>query len=330
MSSLAIGVDIGGTGIRSALVDPEGVIVKHHAEPTPARLGREAIVDTVLGGIHRMIAEARLLEREVQGIGVGSAGQINASSGIVEFAVDTLPDWQGTPIRGIIRDYCGHLPIWVDNDVNAIALAEQHYGAGRDYQHFICLALGTGIGGAIVESGRLVRGSFGGAGEFGHLSVQLDGPRCSCGNYGCLELYASGTGMTRLARETLQAAGHADHDELALYTSHDLLRDWQAGDALAARTMCRVVQALGTAIAGIIHIFNPQAIVIGGGVADAGEPLLAAVREAAHSRTSAKMREACAILPAAIGSQAGVIGAATQVWTDGGGSFEGGPGGMPL
>ncbi|XID90542.1 ROK family protein [Paenibacillaceae bacterium WGS1546] len=317
MTGLAIGVDIGGTRIRAALVDPSGAVVKHHAEPTPSGLGHHKVMYAVLRGIHLMMAEAEELGREVRGIGIGSAGQINPASGVVEFAVDTLPDWQGKPIRSIVRERYADLPIWVDNDVNAIALAEKMYGAGRRYEHFVCLALGTGVGGAIVESGRLVRGCFGGAGEFGHLSVNFEGPRCSCGNYGCLELYASGTGMARLARESLQGLGLLDREKAERYDSHELLRDWLAGEPAASRVMSQVIQALATGLAGIIHIFNPQAVIIGGGVADAGEPLLAAVRAEAGRRTSAKMGDACEILPASIGGRAGVVGAAALVWTDG-------------
>lgn len=316
MTALAVGVDIGGTQIRSALVDRAGVIVKHHAEPTPGSLGREAIIGSLLRSIDLMVEGAGKLEREVCGIGIGSAGQINPVSGVVEFAVDTLPDWQGTPIRALVGERYKSLPLRVDNDVNAVALAELHYGAGRNYSHFLCLALGTGVGGAIIESGRLMRGCFGGAGEFGHLSVDFQGPRCSCGNYGCLELYASGTGMARLAREALIEAGRHSLETVERYSARELLRDWLAGEAFASRTMSTVVRALGTGIAGMIHMFNPQAVLIGGGVADAGEPLLAAIREEAHRRTSAKMRDACVILPASVGSRAGVIGAAAQVWTD--------------
>lgn len=319
MTGLAVGVDIGGTQIRSALVDRAGVIVKHHAEQTPGSLGREAVMQSVVHSIDLMMEGAAKLGKEVRGIGIGSAGQINPVSGVVEFAVDTLPNWQGTPIRAIVGErYNNSLPVWVDNDVNALALAELHYGAGRNYSHFLCLALGTGVGGAIVESGRLMRGCFGGAGEFGHLSVDFQGLRCSCGNYGCLELYASGTGMARLARVALSEAGRHSPEEIELYTARELLRDWLAGEANASRTMSTVVQALGTGIAGMIHIFNPQAILLGGGVADAGEPLIAAVRKEAYRRTSARMRDACAILPASVGNRAGVIGAAAQVWTDGG------------
>lgn len=310
MTELAIGVDIGGTSVRAALVNPSGEWVKHYAVPTPSKLGRYEVMEAVLHGIHLMMAGAEELGQKVHGIGIGSAGQINPATGVVEFAVDTMPDWQGTPIRSIVRERYENLPVWVDNDVNALALAEMMYGAGRRYEHFVCLALGTGIGGAIVESGRLVRGCFGGAGEFGHLSVNFEGPRCSCGNYGCLELYASGTGMARLAKESFG-------EKAEIYSSHELLRDWLAGEPTASRVMSQVVRALGAGIASIVHIFNPQAVLIGGGVADAGEPLLSAVRTEAGRRTSARMGEACEIVPVSLGSRAGVVGAAALVWTEG-------------
>ncbi|GGD56140.1 ROK family protein [Paenibacillus nasutitermitis] len=318
MSGLAVGVDIGGTRIRTALVERSGRIVKHQSVPTPAALQRHEVMQAVLRSISWMIAQAEELGREVKGIGIGSAGQINADTGIVEFAVDTLPNWQGTPIRPLVRELYEHIPVWVDNDVNALALAEKVYGKGQEYSHFVCLALGTGIGGAIVESGRPVRGCFGGAGEFGHLSVNFEGPRCSCGNYGCLELYASGTSMARLARVELEKAGRLGQAEIDRYSAHELLRDWAAGEEPASIAMTTVIQALATGIASIIHIFNPQVVFIGGGVADAGEALLTPLREETHERTSPKMSEACEILPISLGSRAGVMGAAAQVWTEGG------------
>lgn len=303
----AIGVDIGGTKIHFALVDKAGRIVRHEIVPTLSEFGPEHVMQSVLGGIDRLIGQG---EEQIAGIGIGSAGQIDFATGSVSFAVDTLPGWTGTPIKQTVEGRFG-LTAYVDNDVNVIAIAEKCFGAGRQYEHYVCLALGTGIGGAVVADGRLIRGTSGGAGELGHSSIHFDGPRCSCGNYGCIEMYASGTGIARIAREAL-----GDND--ALYTSgpsaKEVLADWEAGTPYAVKAMGVVIRALASAISGIIHTFNPQAVIIAGGVAEAGGAFFAELEKEVAERTSPSMWKDCRIVPSYVGADSGVIGAAAQVW----------------
>lgn len=306
---MAVGVDIGGTKISCGLVDREGVLLRRIIVPTPS--GSSAIMDRVADGIERLLEEEDGRRRFcLKGIGVGSAGQIDFAAGAVRHAVDTIPGWTGTDIRGPLSARF-ELPVYVDNDVNAIALSEKWFGAGRQYRHFICLALGTGVGGAIVDAGRIVRGSFGGAGEFGHMSVDFNGPRCSCGNYGCLELYASGTGIARIARETV---GEGAIGLGSGISSHDVIRSWRNGEEWASRVMDTVVRALCTAISGMIHALNPQAVIIGGGIAEAGSILFDALLSGTETRTSGAMWSAVRLLPAASGVDAGIMGAAVQAW----------------
>jgi len=307
---VAIGVDIGGTKLQFAAVDREGRIVHRGLVPTEAQLGPRQVMEKVCGGIARMIEAARSGGAAVAGIGIGSAGQIDFRTGDVAYAGDTLPGWTGMPVKRNVEQRFA-LPVCVDNDVNAIAIAELIYGAGRELRHFVCLALGTGIGGAIVEDGRLVRGAFGGAGELGHVSVDFNGPRCaSCGNNGCIELYASGSGIARLAREAIASRGWTPAWRPE---PRDVIRAWTEGDAQAAEVMDQVVRALGAAIGGYIHAFNPEAVVIGGGVAETGPALFRALEREKNARTSPGMRPA-RILPASVGADAGVVGAAAQVW----------------
>jgi glucokinase len=327
----AAGVDIGGTKIKFALVDRSGTLVYQELVPTEAHLGAEQVMDKVLAGIGRLIAAASEGNTaakpdvsaegdiaswpggrfRIAGIGIGSAGQIDFRTGEVAYAVDTLPGWTGTPIKRLVEERFG-LPVYVDNDVNVMAAAEQLYGTGRQLRSFVCLALGTGIGGAVVEAGRLIRGAFGGAGELGHVSVDFNGPRCSCGNYGCIELYASGTGIARLASESAAAGGY----DAAKWGggSNGVMNAWQHGDPQAERIVNLAIRALGTAVGGYIHAFNPQAVIVGGGIAAAGKPFFRALAQAVDERTSARMRETCRIVPAFAGGNAGVIGAAAQVW----------------
>lgn len=312
MSEVSIGVDIGGTKIHFASVDRRGGIVCQHIEPTPAKQGAEKMMDTVLNGIGRIIQLTQELPepRQIKGIGIGSAGQINFHTGTVEGAVDTIVNWAGTPIKQIVESGYRY-PVFVDNDVNVIALAEKYFGAGLQYRHYICVALGTGIGGAIVESDQMLRGAFGAAGEIGHISVDFNGPLCSCGNYGCLELYASGTGIARVAAEMVEK--HQWNVPWKI-NSFEIIAAWKEGDEYAGQVMDTVIRALGTGISGLIHTFNPEAVIIGGGVSEAGEFFFNSLIRETERRTSPAMWRAVKLLPAVVGSHSGVIGAAVQVW----------------
>lgn len=311
MKELVIGADIGGTKIHFALVDETGQIAEQHIVPTEAKLGAANVLNKLIAGIEKMHeAASRYPEAALVGIGVGSAGQIDFASGSVAFAVDTLPGWTGTQIKAEITSRFPGLPVYVDNDVNVIAVAEKYFGSAKHLNSFVCLALGTGVGGATMEDGKLIRGAFGGAGELGHVSVNFSGPRCSCGNYGCLELYASGTGIGRIAAEV--AAAHA----VTAWepNSRAVIEAWRNGDPHAKQVIDTVISALSAGIAGFIHTFNPQAVIIGGGVSEAGEPFFTALREATAQRTASAMWKATEIVPATVGVNAGVIGAAAQLW----------------
>ncbi|WP_308635700.1 ROK family protein [Paenibacillus silvisoli] len=303
---LSVGVDIGGTKIHFALVDAQGKLYADEQIPTEAIQGAAAVMERTLQGIERMLGLVDRMKDAVviKGIGIGSAGQIDFASGSVAYAVDTLPGWTGMRIQARAEERFPDLPIIVDNDVNVMAVAELRCGAAKGLRHFICLALGTGIGGAVVENGRLVRGAFGGAGELGHVSVDFNGPQCSCGNLGCLELYASGSGIARLAKE--EAASFND--------SRAVMQAWLQGDAQASQLMNIAIAALASGISSLIHTFNPEAVIIGGGVAEAGDAFLSAIRRETQKRTSAAMWKAVELKLAAAGNVAGVKGAALQLW----------------
>ncbi|MFC4601175.1 ROK family protein [Cohnella hongkongensis] len=313
----AIGADIGGTKIQVAAVDREGRVADRHLMPTEAQLGPAQVMEKLLSGIERTLS--RMPDgAQIAGIGVGSAGQIDFASGTVAYAGDQLPGWTDTPIKSRVEDKFG-LPGYVDNDVNVVAVAEQLYGAGRGLSDFVCVALGTGIGGAIVEAGRIVRGAQGCAGELGHVSVDFNGPRCgNCGNNGCVELYASGSGIARLGRELI-----AESAERPAWRpdSREIAQAWLQGDPQAARVMGVAIRALAAAIAGYIHMCNPQAVIVGGGVSETGPAFLEALDREVRIRTSPSVGSVYRLLPAYVGNDAGVIGAAAQVWLYGGRSI---------
>jgi glucokinase len=308
---MAIGVDIGGTKIHFGLISQSGEILHQLTLPTLAP--ERKVMSQVISGIEEVHTQANqnFAGNVVAGIGIGSAGQINFHSGTVHYASSLIPDYTGTPIKEIVSRRFG-LPVYVDNDVNVLALAEKYFGAGRGADHLLCLALGTGVGGALLVNGQLVHGAFGGAGEIGHISVDYKGPRCHCGNFGCLEMYASGTGISQ-RYETRWKKANPDLfcDKI---TAREVIARWLDGQPLAGEVMSEAIEALGAAVAGLIHTLNPQKVVIGGGIAEVGEPLFAKLREQVSMRTMPSMLASVEIVPAVMGDRSNMVGAAVQIW----------------
>lgn len=308
---VALGIDIGGTKIRFGLVQSSCDILYQYTLPTMAAERR--VMEQVFRGIEIMLAawEQRCEGRQLSGIGIGSAGQIDFSEGIVHYANDLIPGYTGTPVKAKVMQRFG-LPVLVDNDVNVLALSESFFGAGKNASNMVCLALGTGVGGAVITGGSLVHGINGGAGEIGHLSVDWQGPRCMCGNIGCLELYASGTGiLKRYVEKRALACFDPDGNDTA---TSDVIVRWQEGEPLAVEVMNDAIAALGTAITSLIHIFNPELIIIGGGIAGLGEPLLSPLRRLIESRSMPSMLSAVRVVTAELGEASNMVGAAIQVW----------------
>ncbi|WP_058300885.1 ROK family protein [Gorillibacterium timonense] len=312
--AVAIGVDIGGTKIRAGLVRRDGAVLKELTLPALAEKRR--VMDQVFLAINtlRMYGE-ETGSGTLAGIGVGSAGQIDFERGSVHFASDLIPGYTGMPIRELIEKKYA-LPVYVDNDVNVMALAEHELGAGKGCRHLVCLALGTGVGGAVITDNRLLHGARGGAGEIGHLSVDLHGPRCICGNRGCVEVYASGTSIAGRYREEIAAQDRALMKEAPADTRQIVTR-WLDGEPAAGKVMEDAIAALGSAVTSLIHVFNPQAVIIGGGLAEIGEPLFAPLRQRVEATAMASMRQEVRILPAELGGGSNMIGAALQVWVYG-------------
>lgn len=303
----AIGVDIGGTKIHIAIVNDHGGLVRQSLIPTANSAVGENMLAAVIAGIMDIMLPG---QEKIDGIGVGCAGQIDFRTGEIAYAIENLPGWSGLPIKGRLRD-AFELPVYVDNDANVIAIAEKLFGAGKALDSFICLSLGTGIGGAIMESGKLIRGVTGGAGELGHVSIDFNGPRCACGNYGCIELYASGTGIVRIAAEMARPDKRAGQNILS---AREIVSNWTKGDLDCSKVMEQVIRALATYISGIIHVFNPQAVILGGGVSESGKMFHEVLNREIRVRTSPVMFKECKIITSHKGNSTGVIGAAAQVW----------------
>ncbi len=283
MIRYALGVDIGGTKIAAALVREDGTVSGRSTTPTPVASGASGILAAALDlSCHVLAANP---DMDVVAVGVGSAGQIDVARGTVTYASANLPGWAGLNLAAAFAAATG-LPAVVDNDVNALAVGECRFGAGRGFRDLLCVAVGTGIGGAIVLDGQLHRGANWAAGEIGHLVAAWDGDQvCSCGRRGHLEAYASGPALAARYRRLAAAGAEAGETRPPTDSSSDL-RDVaaraQAGDPLARRAIAEGAEILGLCLAGLLDALDPQALVIGGGVAELGEvwwrPLEAALR----------------------------------------------------
>lgn len=301
-----IGVDVGGTKCLGVLVDDSGAMVAEHRVPTPA--APDALVDAVADTVAALRPGA-----SVAAVGVGVPGLVDRG-GVLRFAPN-LPRVAELPVRALLEARLG-LPVSVENDASAAALGEARAGAARRVAHCVLVTLGTGIGGGIISGGRLLRGANGFAGEIGHMVVDPGGQRCACGKLGCWERYASGSGLGRLAREAAHA-GQAERmvalaggDPEAVRGEH-VTGAAAEGDPEAQAVLDRFAWWLALGLANLANMLDPELFVVGGGLVEAGEVLLAPTRDAFTELVEgADHRPQVGIVPAALGEHAGAIGAA--------------------
>ncbi|VXC02979.1 ROK family glucokinase [Aeromicrobium sp. 9AM] len=306
--TLAVGVDIGGTKIATGLVSDDGKILSSASEPTPDDATK--IPEIVADLVERLVGE-----EEAAGIGIGAAGFVGEDRSTVRFAPNI--DWREEPLGERVRALVD-LPVVVENDANAAAWGEFRFGAGEDTDDLLLVTIGTGIGGGIVHRGQLFRGGFGVAAEIGHMRVVPNGILCGCGQHGCWEQYASGSALVRNARErvangdegaaALAALGDGDLNRI---TGPGVTKLAQGGDPLAIELLAELGRWMGEGIAVLTTILDPSVIAIGGGVGAAGDLLMTPVVEAFEAHLPARAhRPEAALRLAALGNEAGIIGAA--------------------
>lgn len=311
MSQVVIGVDLGGTNIKSALVNESGEVLHRLVRPTLAVEGPTRVLDQIAGCVQALHDHAQ--SDEVVAVGVGAPGPMNWQTGVV-YSPPNLPGWKNVPLANEIADRTG-LTAYVENDANAACWGEFWTGAGRDAKSLCCLTLGTGVGGGIVLDGALLRGPDGTAGELGHLCVQRNGRACGCGARGCLEAYASVTGLVRTAKEGLD-----NGEESSLRSSTEDLTGAAVseaasnGDTFAKSVISETGEWVGVGVASLINLLNPDMIVICGGMIEAGDLLFDAIRHTAQRQAFEVPATRAQIVPAALGQDAGVIGAAGCAW----------------
>lgn len=312
---LTLGIDIGGTKIAGGLVDESGTVLDCVRRETPGH-AVAAVEQAIVGVVEE------LCERAVAGsygrciaVGIGAAGWVSTDRSTVLFSPHLA--WRNTPLRAHLAERIS-LPVWVDNDANAAAWAEYRFGAARGHDTAACVTLGTGIGGAVISAGRLQRGAFGVAGEWGHTRVVPDGRRCVCGNHGCWEQYASGRALARAGQELIEVAPAAASVLLASVngdstrlTGADVTAAALAGDPAAIELVREVGTWLGEGMLTIAMIVDPSVIVVGGGVGTLGDLLLEPARERFLAALPGRgFRPAAQIVQVSLGADAGMIGAA--------------------
>ena len=310
MKTYCFGIDVGGTSVKCGLFHTDGTLVEKWEIPTRTENNGQNILPDVAETINAKLAEKNIDKADVEGVGIGITGPIN-SRGEAACAVNLY--WGFTPVAQILGDLTG-LKAQAGNDANVAALGEAWKGAAAGAQNIIMITLGTGVGGGIIINGKILAGSHGAGGEIGHaLVVRGEEEKCNCGNHGCLEQYASATGIVRVAGRVL-AASEDDSTlrELQNITAKDVLDAFKAGDAVAVRIMEYVGDLLGGAIAGFTTVVDPEAIVIGGGVSKAGQPLIDCIEKYYQRYAFSSCKETPIVL-ATLGNDAGIYGAAKMV-----------------
>ena len=314
MAGVVIGIDLGGTFIKAALVDSRGRILARMKRPTEAAMGRERVVDNVFSIVRDLKAISRSLGG-ISALGMGIPGVIDIRRGVISTSPN-LPGWENIPIRKMLSRRVG-MPLYLENDANAAALGEKWMGAGKDVQNFCFITLGTGVGGGLVLDGRIWHGADGMAGEVGHMTIDPHGPRCNCGNRGCLEMYASTKALQRMIRQAQSSGkrsrffGQIRDKEISGDVIH---RAAKGGDRVSRDAFARMGSALGIGIASLVNLLNLEKVVVGGGLSAAWKFFLPTLREEVAARAFAAPVRRVRIVRATAGEDAGVLGAAYIAW----------------
>jgi len=314
---LVLGVDLGGSKILSAAVNARGEIRSRDLSITPAAKGPEAVIQAMLASIERAIGQAGIATAQLEAICIGAPGLSNPETGIV-FTSSNLPGWKNVPLREIIEDKMGAKTLLI-NDANAAALGEMYFGAARGARNFIYITVSTGIGGGIVIDGEVYAGDRGTAGEIGHMTIDTNGSKCNCGNTGCWETLASGTALAREARKRIKSKAETAILEYAggdidKVNAEAVYRASQQGDALARELIARTGYYLGVGLTNLINIFNPELIIIGGGLSRIGDMLLEPAYKVAEERSYRAAFDSVRFARPALGGDSGVIGAAAYAF----------------
>lgn len=309
-----IGVDLGGTNARAALITSEGKIVAQARRPSLQDHPAETTLDQIVDACRQALSEGGATVEQLRGVGIGLPGIMNSSKGICYWSPN-FEHWKDVPVGAYVSEKLG-VPAFILNDAKCAGLGEFIYGAGRDVQHMVMITLGTGIGGAFFVDGKLLMGPSGSVGEVGHHTIDPNGRRCGCGNFGCWEAMCARDAIIERADRKLQAGRDSLLREMmsSQGVTPDLIsRAAAAGDALALEVIQEIGFLVGLGVSNLINMMNPDRFVIGGGIAQAGELLFAPIRRTVKSRAVPLQARIAEIVPAQLGDNAGVMGAAALV-----------------
>ncbi|OGW76605.1 MAG: hypothetical protein A3I73_02395 [Omnitrophica bacterium RIFCSPLOWO2_02_FULL_45_16] len=316
MMRLLLGIDIGGTNIKIALIDKKGRIKAKKTFPTADFKGNRALIERITGETKKLLAEYGVVKKDIIGVGVGAPGAVDIRSGTVHYLTN-VPDWSEVPLGNILKNKLGLLT-FVDNDVNVMALGELFFGSGIGAKNMLCVTLGTGVGGGLILEGRLYRGSSYAAGEFGHVPINIAGPRCNCGSWACVEAYV---GNNYIVRDVITQIKNGEktlikklvNGKLSKITPEIISRAARAGDRFAKEIWRDVGNKVGTGLAGVVNLLNVEKIVIGGGVAEAGKILFDSIKKTIAARAMKLPAKTVKVVKAKLRRDAGLIGAAALV-----------------
>ena len=326
----SIGIDLGGTNIKTGLVSESGEIIHCITTPTNAHSGEKAIASRIGKAICQLVDQGKSFsvdQQDIVGIGIGSAGLIEPKEGVVHFSPN-FAGWYDIPLADLVKANLAHdstnckisaLPIVLENDGNAMAFGELCHGAGVGVKNLVCLTLGTGVGGGIVIDGSIFHGSRNAGAELGHTIIQSNGRLCGCGNYGCLEAYVGRHYIIERTRRKIVVEGRYSSLEGNLndLTPKIVSDAAKKGDEVAVDIFVKTGKYIGVALTSLAHILNPEMAIIGGGIADAGEKLLfEPIRSELKKRAMDTNADSMRIVKAHLGNQAGLVGAAMLVFQD--------------
>jgi len=304
---LIVGVDLGGTKINAVLSDDCGNIRKRELRETRASEGPNAVIKRIVEAIKAVSSSSK-----VAAVGIGAAGIIDVKTGLITTSPN-LPGWRNIKLKDILERDLG-IKTYVDNDATVAAMGEHRFGVAVGCDHFVCVTLGTGIGGGIVTNGQIYRGISGGAGEIGHMTIDVNGPRCACGNTGCWEALASGSALEREAKARVAEGAKTSipkytKESSGKITAKGIYLAAQDGDRLARELIEQLGFYVGVGLANLVNIFNPQLIVISGGVSRMGDMLLEPARKTVRERAFELSAKAARVEVSLLGYDAGPLGA---------------------
>lgn len=302
-----IGVDLGGTKISCALSDLAGNIIETQVVSTNANEGEMAVLNRIINVIDKVMLNTNTNKEDVKAIGIGAPGPLDAKKGIIVEPAN-LPFVNFDLVTPIKDKF--NMPVFLDNDANAAAIGEYMFGAGKGTESMVYITISTGVGGGAILDGKVYRGRTTNALEVGHTTIEpFSSIRCNCGNLGCLEAFASGTAIAKRAKEAVLTNVDTSLKQYETLTSYEVFKEAENGDRVAVSIRDNALRYLGVGVTNIINTFDPDMVVIGGGVSKAGDVIFDTVKEVVKERGLKTITTGCEIVPAKLGTDAGVIGA---------------------